>query len=150
MILYLDSSALVKRHVTEPGSDQVEGIAKTAELLATAIISRAEVSAALAKAVRVGGLNKAQALTSLESFRKEWQNYLRLDLNESAIARADNLVWDHPLRGYDSVHLASALIWQEAMDQPVTFATYDQQLWRSAERVGLLVFPTDLVRAKKE
>ncbi len=147
MILYIDSSALVKRHVTEAGSAQVEEIATSASTIATAMISRSEVSAALAKTVRVGTLKKEEALASLESFRSQWQNYLRLDLTEIAIARADALAWEHNLRGYDAVHLACALIWQEEMREPVTLATFDQQLWRAAERAGLIPFPENLAHA---
>ena len=52
MILYLDASALVKRYVAEPGSAEVSEAISRAEAIGTALISRAEVAAALAKAVR--------------------------------------------------------------------------------------------------
>ena len=52
MILYLDASALVKRYVAEPGSVEVNEAISRAEVTGTALISRAEVAAALAKAVR--------------------------------------------------------------------------------------------------
>jgi predicted nucleic acid-binding protein len=48
MIAYLDASALVKRYVAEAGSTEVNGLISEAEALGTAVISRAEVSAALA------------------------------------------------------------------------------------------------------
>lgn len=120
-----------------------------AELVATAVISRAEIAAALAKGVRIGALKKDAAFALLILFRKEWPNLSRLDLNENIVARADALAWEHRLRGFDSVHLACALMWQEAMDQPVTLATYDQALWRVAQRVGLISFPENLVQEKE-
>jgi len=52
MILYLDASALVKRYVTEPGSSEVSEAINRAEMAGTALVSRAEVAAALAKAAR--------------------------------------------------------------------------------------------------
>jgi predicted nucleic acid-binding protein len=145
MILYLDTSAVVKRYFKEQGSDQVaEAIAQTS-ILGTSIICRAEVAAAFAKAVRMGILTKDEAFTHLQTFRKDWPDYLRLELTETAVSRADTLAWEHDLRGYDSVRLACALIWQEAMEESVTLATYDKQLWRVAKRVGLIPFPGDLV-----
>ena len=51
MILYLDASALVKRYVDEPGSPDVREAIARAEVAGTALISRAEVAAALARAV---------------------------------------------------------------------------------------------------
>ncbi len=146
MILYLDTSALVKRYFNEQGSDQVALVIEQASTVATAIITRAEVSAVCARAVRTGILEKEEAFTHLQTFRGDWSDFLRLDLTENTISRADALAWEQNLRGYDSVHLACALIWQEEMEEPVMLATYDKQLWRAAKAVGLIVFPEDLVK----
>jgi predicted nucleic acid-binding protein len=53
MILYLDSSAIVKKHVAESGSAEGHEAVEKAEAVGTASISRAEVVAALRKAVRM-------------------------------------------------------------------------------------------------
>jgi hypothetical protein len=61
------------------------------------------------------------------------------------VARANRLAWEHDLRGFGAVHLAAASLWQEAMGEPVTVATFDRRLWAAAERSGGLVpFPADL------
>ena len=54
MIVYLDASALVKRYIAEAGSPDVEVLIGEAQAIGTAVISRAEVAAALAKAARIG------------------------------------------------------------------------------------------------
>lgn len=149
MILYLDASALVKRYVAEPGSDQIARSISQADLVGTSLISRPEVAAALAKAIRVRVLKQEDAFASLQSFRKDWENFLRVEVSESVVSRADILAWEHHLRGYDSVHLASALIWQEALRDQVTMATFDQHLWRAAEEVGLFPFPKGLSQRSK-
>jgi len=48
------------------------------------------------------------------------------------------------VRGYDAVHLASALIWQEGVGEVVTLATCDRQLWDAGHMQGLTVFPENL------
>ena len=58
---------------------------------------------------------------------------------------ADQLAWQHNLRGYDAVHLASAVTWQEALGEVVTLATFDKQLWVAATRAGLVSWPESLV-----
>ena len=58
--------------------------------------------------------------------------------------RAGNLAWEHNLRGYDAVHLAAALSWGEALNAPVTLATFDRQLWQAAKMQGLRAYPDDL------
>lgn len=141
MILYLDASALVKRYVSERGSEEVATVIAAAAAAGTAVITRAETAAALAKAIRVGALTQDGAAAALMRFQDEWPRLVRLQVTESLIARAAALAWTHGLRGYDAVHLAAAILWQEAMGQPVTLATFDRALWQVAEQAGLTPFP---------
>ena len=60
------------------------------------------------------------------------------------VTRADALAWEFGLRGYDAVHLAAGLLWQESMDEPVTFATFNHKLWQAGSDTGLLCFPEHL------
>jgi predicted nucleic acid-binding protein len=144
VILYLDASAAVKRYVTEPGTAEVRQAIEASSMVGTGLISRAEIAAALAKAARVGVLLPDEAEVALEAFRMEWPDFIRIQITEALVARADSLAWQHGLRGYDAVHLASALIWQEGIGEPVTLATFDRRLWESARQRGLFVFPDDL------
>jgi predicted nucleic acid-binding protein len=144
MILYLDASALVKRYVTESGSTEVSEAISEAEVIGTALISRAEVAAALAKAVRMDALTREEALASLQVFRNEWPDLVRVQVTEILIARADALAWEYGLRGYDAVHLAAASLWQDAMREQVILSTFDRRLWAAARRAGLACHPADL------
>jgi predicted nucleic acid-binding protein len=144
VILYLDTSAAVKRYVTEPGTALVHQAIEASSMVGTGLISRAEIAAALAKAARVGVLLPDEAEAALEAFRMEWPDFIRVQITEALVARADSLAWQHGLRGCDAVHLASALIWQEGIGEPVTLATFDRRLWESARQSGLFVFPDDL------
>lgn len=144
MILYLDASALVKRYVSEFGSEMVNDAIDKADLVGTALISRAEVAAALAKAVRLGALKRDEGIRCLQAFRKDWHHLVRVQVTEMAMARAEMLAWEHNLRGYNTVHLAAAILWQETMGEPVTMATFDQTLWNITEKVGLGTLPTNL------
>ena len=144
MILYLDASALVKRYVAEQGSREVsEAIAK-ADMIGTVIISRAEIAAALARAARMKRLTHEDALISLQVFRREWRDIVRVQVTEMLAARADDLAWEHSLRGYDAVQLAAAAIWQDVVGEAVTMTTFDQQLWAASEEIGLTPYPSDL------
>jgi len=141
MIVYLDSSALVKRYIREASSADVEQLVGAAEQLGTAIISRAEVSAALSTAVRLNWIDQAAALKSLSVFQSQWPSLFRLHIRETTMARADALAWTHGLRGYDAVHLACALLWQDAVGEAVTLATFDEPLHTAAAGAGLAVWP---------
>ena len=142
MIVYLDASALVKRYVAEAGSPEVEALIGEAQAIGTAVISRAEVAAALAKAVRIGLVAREAGAKVLQAFNADWEHLVRLQLGEPLVARAAALAWEHGLRGYDSVHLASALAWSESLGETLAVATYDRELWRGARASGLSIWPT--------
>ena len=144
MIVYFDSSALVKRYIAEPASAHVETLVAEASVAATSLITRAEVAAALAKAVRLNWLTHDVAARALKAFQQHWSVLFRLNIREATIERAEGLAWEQGLRGYDAVHLASALLWQSGLSERVTLATFDRQLWDAAQLVGLEVWPDAL------
>ncbi len=82
MILYLDANALVKRYVVEPGSAEVAAMIQQADFVGSALISKAEIAAALAKAVRVGSLSAEGAWNALKAFRRDWPDIVRLAISE--------------------------------------------------------------------
>ena len=63
-MVYLDTSALVKRYVEELGSQAVADFISKSEIVATCTITRAESAAAFSKAARIGSLTHDQARTS--------------------------------------------------------------------------------------
>lgn len=144
MIYYLDASALVKRYISEPGSDAVTDAVREAIAIGTVVISRAEVAAALAKASRVGLLAREQSEAMIHLFFGEWPSLMRIQVSEALVERASFLAWKYGLRGYDSVQLAAAVLWQEAVAAPLAMMTFDRHLWATAQQEGLKTFPQQL------
>ena len=144
MIVYLDASALVKRYVAEVESAEVITLIGEAQMTGPVVLCRAEVAAALAKAVRVGLASREAALKALAAFNADWEYLIRLQFGEPLAARAATLAWEYGLRGYDAVHLATALAWRETLGETVTVATYDRELWRGAQASGLSPWPAEI------
>jgi len=142
VILYLDASALVKRYVQEKGSEQVSAWIGEAEMAITGLITRVEVSAAIARAGRMKLISSEEALAALLQFRLEWESLQRLPITENTVIRGDSLAYEHNLRGYDATHLACALIWQETLGMPVTLASFDSQLIEAAREVRMAYLPS--------
>jgi predicted nucleic acid-binding protein len=141
VIAYLDASALVKRYLVERGSRETIEFTSQAEMTATSIISRAEVGAGLAKAVRARVVMDDVAKRAQRSFARDWPDLLRISVTEALAERADSLAWLHGLRGSDAVHLASALTWRESVGEEIILATFDQQLWEAGKRAGMKPWP---------
>ncbi len=141
MIAYLDASALVKRHVKERGSREPLDFAARADVVATSLISRAEVAAALTKAVRAKLLEEDEARQAQRAFAAQWPDIARVPVTEALVSRAETLAWEYGLRGYDAIQLASAVLFQESLGTAVRLATYDKQLWDAARRAGFEPWP---------
>ena len=149
MILYLDSSAIVKKYVSESGSAEVQSALEQAEAVGTTTVSRVEVVAAPGKAVRMRVIGKKEADAMVGSFNKGWRDLVRTRVTERLVNHASELAWSHGFRGYDAVQLASAAAWQQAIGRNVTLCTFDLRLWEAARVIGLFVFPPNLREWRK-
>ena len=129
---YLDTSSLIKRFVTEKGSPRVESLVSQRGHVATAKIAYAEVYAGLARKHREGHLPGSQYALACRQFESDWRAYVRLDLQDEILSLARDLIQRHPLRGFDAIHLASALGLKTALGEDVTFAAADERLLRAA------------------
>ena len=142
--LYLDSSALVKRYLVELDTPETRRIIAEADVQGTTVVSRAEVAAAFAKAVRMEIVTREEARSMLGSFRYHWPNIFSLQVSSTVVDRAERLAFEENLRGYDTVQLASALVWRTGLGEDVTFATFDLRLWEAVGRHVLHPFPENL------
>jgi predicted nucleic acid-binding protein len=144
VIVYLDASALVKRYVAERGSRETGELSARADVVATSLVTRAEVAAALAKAVRLRVVEPESGRKAQRAFARQWPDIAKVPVTEALVSRAEALAWDFALRGYDAVHLASALTWQESVGADITLATFDRQLWDAGKKAGVRIWPETL------
>ncbi len=137
MILYLDTSSLLKLFVLESGTEDVQTRVEGADVVATSIIAYPEAHAALARRQREGALTRVEFRTVLERFRDAWVRFLALLLSPPLSMRAGALAVKHRLRGRDAIHLASYV---ELLGRggPLEFLSHDTRLMRAAttERRG--------------
>lgn len=107
-----DTSALVKRHVREPGSAWVRSLtqAGTPHSIGIARITAVELVAAVTRRQRGGSLSAAQAGSILGHFYRHLaQRYQVLELTPFLLADAMRLARTHGLRAYDAVQLAAGI-----------------------------------------
>ena len=136
---YLDTSALIKRFVSEKGSRFVQALFTKDPAVATAKIAYAEVFAALSRKLREGGLSETQYNSTCRQFERDWPSYIRVDLHDQVLVLARDLVRRHPLRGFDAIHLASALRLKQALGLELAFAAADGRLLAAARSEHLRV-----------
>ena len=137
MILYLDTSSLVKLYMEEEASLKIETLVRSSEATATSIVSYAEARAAFARRFREKSFTSDEHNRLKAFFDKDWRNYFILNITQDMVKLAGNLAEKHALRGFDSIHLASALILHQEVSTPVVFSCFDNKLEKAAMREGL-------------
>jgi predicted nucleic acid-binding protein len=145
MIVYLDTSALVKRYIREAGTEDVIALLENAGSVGSASLTKVEMAAAFEKTVRQGWVERKIALQAWQDFLDHWSSFTRLHTSSGTIDRASALAWEYSLRGYDAMHLACALLWKETLEAQITMATFDRDLWQASKKAGLAVWPEDLI-----
>lgn len=143
---FFDSSAILKRYLSETGTVWVTSIADTpiVHRIHVASITGAEVVAAIARRRLGGSISAADAATHIAEFGYDFVNQYRIaDITDTVISRAMVLADKHSLRGYDSVQLAAALELNDrrlARRWPVvTLVSTDTELNIAATAEGLTV-----------
>ncbi|MGH7840617.1 MAG: type II toxin-antitoxin system VapC family toxin [Candidatus Binataceae bacterium] len=137
MILYLDTSALVKLYADEAGSEMVRRAVVRAQLVATSFVTYAETRSALARKRREGGISAAGLKRLKREFERDWARLQRLPIDEATVRKAGELAEEHALRAFDAIHLATADSLQVALRAAVTFACFDSLLSDAAKLRGL-------------
>lgn len=139
MLLYLDSSALVKLYVNEPGSETVHALVHQASVVATSVIAYPEARAAVARRVREAVLTPDQALRIKAGLAADWGAFWVIPVRDDIARTAGDLSELHALRGMDALHLASALWLDRQHDDRLVFAVWDRRLAGGARAAGLVV-----------
>ena len=137
MILYLDTSALVKIYVEERGSANVRAQSDHAEGVATSRIAYAEAKAAFARKRRERGLSHKGYRSVIGDLDRDWDDYFVVDVSDGVVKSAGILAERHALRGADAIHLASALALASPSEPPVVFFCFDSRLSSAARKEHL-------------
>jgi len=90
-------------------------------------------------ALRAGRLAPAAHKSALAEFESIQGKLSRIAVDVQLARDAGELAERFALRGYDAVHLASAL----SADGPVTLVTWDAALRSAAEQNGLAIAPAN-------
>ena len=141
MNLYLDTSALVKLYIDDEGSSTCRQAVVDARLVATSVVAYVEARAALARRRRERALSPSAHRGIIRSLDRDWGRYLRIEASEALIHEAASLAERHRLRGYDAIHLASAILLKNRLAEPVAFSSWDVALEAAARREGLGQIP---------
>ncbi len=134
MNVFLDSSALAKGYIEEPGSDRVEEILSSASALAVSVLCLPEVVSALSRRRRERKLSARQYLEAKQALLKDIEEASVIDVSDQVVARAVELLERWPLRSSDALQVASAAEWSAEL-----FVSADERQCAAARAYALKV-----------
>ncbi len=140
---YLDTSALIKRYLTEKGTSWIiRKVFAPNTYLAVARITHAEVASTFARRVRGKMLTPADEIRLMRLFERYLKRrFVVMEIDAAVCSRAASLARTHGLRGYDSVQLACALransLLLSVKISDLTFLTADAELLKAGAAEGL-------------
>jgi predicted nucleic acid-binding protein len=143
-MIYLDTSAIIKRFIAEKGSEVVRRMIEQEGPIATAKVAYAEIHSGLARKKRDGSLLPRQHSSLCRQVELDWKGYVRMDLTDEVLSLARDLIQRHPLRGFDAIHLASALILKSSLGEQVTFTGADERQLQAAAKERLATLNVEI------
>lgn len=139
MILYCDTSALVKLYISETHARTVKALVEEAEAVAVCRIAWAEYHAATARRAREVTADQAPMERARQGLAADWRHYVVMDVTQAVVERAGEYADAFALRGYDALQLAAAAEAMEGSGQELVFACFDRRLNKAAGLLGMAV-----------
>jgi uncharacterized protein len=137
MILFCDTSALLKLYVNEPESGLVFDRLGNSEGVAVSRIAWAEAHSALARRAMEEPRDSVAIESAKQALRIDWPGYLVIEISQSLVELAGEYADVFALRGYDSVQLACASETFRLANSEICFASFDLRLNKAAVALGM-------------
>ena len=130
----------MKRYFEEPYSNEVAEQWQEADEIATSSVAYAEALASFHRKSREAVLD-AEILDDISNnLRSDWQTFIRIQVTDELNTYIDRALAAHTLRGFDAIHLASAMILHEKFGESLLFICFDRRLTQAAQSEGIKTY----------
>jgi predicted nucleic acid-binding protein len=109
MIFFFDTSALIKRYISEPGSNKVDELCEIAENIVVSPVTKIEVHSTLKRLLATNLISEDDYETVKNNIDYDFKYFTVLSFNEEIEKEAIKLIEKHQLKTLDSIQLASCL-----------------------------------------
>jgi predicted nucleic acid-binding protein len=127
----------VKLYVREAGTEETRAQLEAASMASTSRVAYPEARAALARRQREAGITRAALTRAVAALDRDLGRLVVVDLSAKVAKRAGDLAERRALRGFDAIHLASALEMEELTGAVPSFCCFDDRLREAAAAEGL-------------
>jgi uncharacterized protein len=135
VIAYLDTSALLRLILREPGSLRLQDV-KSFEALVSSELLAVESHRTIDR-LRLQGTLEIEEATARSETVRHWLESVDLVLLRPPILARASEPFPSPIGTLDAIHLATALVWRDRTGRELTMATHDSGLAGAARAFGI-------------
>jgi len=137
VFIYLDSSVLVKKYFDEFASDIVLKIWKECKYLAISQVGYSEILGTINKKQKIDKFSDKVKESISKQFKHDWDELVKINVDHSINLELERIHSRYLLRGFDAIHLVSAIILFKELDEETFFLSADDNLTNPAKKDGL-------------
>jgi uncharacterized protein len=136
VILFLDSSALLKRYIIEPETPIVDTLILKAKAIVVSALALPETSRVIFRLAETKVISEQAAQTAYQDLLIDWHSLSRITLDDTLALEASVLTRSYSLKGADAVQLATVL-YIGRQKPGVVLLSFDEQLNTAAVKAGM-------------
>lgn len=140
MIAYAESSAIMAWLLGERRGEEVRRALARSERVVSSTLTQVECARTLARGVASGRVGRGDELAALRLLDQAVATWTVLEMSGRVLTRARGTFPVEPVRTLDALHLATAMVFREALPDLVV-VSLDDRIRANAEALGLRVIP---------
>ncbi len=136
MNLFIDTSALIKKYIDEPGSGHIDKIMNEAEQIFISAITEVETFSTFKRLLIENVIDGNDYKILKNEFETDYQYYTHVNFDVSISNNAKLLIEKYQLKSLDSIQLGTAILLKDEID---FFVVCDDKLIKSGRKEGLKI-----------
>lgn len=140
MIAYAETSAVLAWVLGETSGDDVRKALASAERVVSSTLTQVECARGISRAVGMGRIGRGEELAALRLMDTAAATWAVLEMSERVLTRARGTFPVEPVRTLDALHLATAMVFREAMAD-LAVVSLDDRIRANAVALGFAVIP---------
>ena len=137
MFIYLDSSVLIKKYFDEFATELVVKIWNENKYVAISQVGYSEILGTINKKQKIENFSDKVKFSIIKQFKNDWDELIKINIDQSINLELERIHSKYLLRGFDAIHLVSAIILFRELEEETLFLSADDTLAKAAKKDGL-------------
>jgi predicted nucleic acid-binding protein len=137
VFIYLDSSVLIKKYFDEFASELVLKIWNENRYFAISQVGYSEILGTINKKQKIDKFSDKVKTSITKQFKRDWDELIKINVDQTINLELERIHSKYLLRGFDAIHLVSAIILFRELEEETLFLSADDNLAKAAKKDGL-------------